>query len=251
MAERAPPRPIIPWTTQAMIIGHSYIRRLMQAMPGYPGVPSYDRDQNEMERNFGLAEFLISYYGMPSATIDSLQQKKHDILRERPAIIIMQVGGNDFSGDDLADHTEVANNLIKLAKDMRQGHAEVVVIGKLFYRKTSRHLPTEVQVIKYNDKVKITNDELQAKAKILLDDKILVWNHKGRELMRDEIIGPDGTHLNQLGMKKFYKSIRGALITAQRLRQPGMFGNTILNDTIKLERIRSKNMHFLLDVVIK
>ena len=81
MAERAPPRPIIPWTTQAMIIGHSYIHRLMQAMPGYPGVPSYDRDQNEMERNFGLAEFLISYYGMPSATIDSLQQKKHDILR--------------------------------------------------------------------------------------------------------------------------------------------------------------------------
>ena len=102
------------------------------------------------------------------------------------------MGGNDFSGDDLADHTEVANNLIKLAKDMRRGHAEVVVIGKLFYRKTSRHLPTEAQVIKYNNKVKITNDELQAKAKILLDDKILVWNHKGRELMRDEIIGRPG-----------------------------------------------------------
>ena len=230
MAERAPPS-VSSWTTQAMIIGHSYIRRLMQAMPGYPaypGVPSYERADNELERNFGLAEFLISYYGMPSATIDTLQRKKRDILRDRPAIIIIQVGGNDFSGDDRADHTEVANNLINLAKEMRRGHAEVVVIGKLFYRMTSRHLPTDAQVMKYNDKVKVINDELQAKAKILLDDKILVWNHKGREQMRDEIIGPDGTHLNQLGMKKFYKSIRGALITAQRLRQPGMCCNTIL-----------------------
>ena len=225
MAEMASPRPIIPWTAQAMIIGHSYIRRLMQAMPGYPGpgMSNYDRDQLDLERNFGLAELLISYYGMPSATIDSLRRKIHDILRERPAIIAMQLGGNDFSGDDVADHTEVANKLIQLAKDLRQGHAEVVVIGKLFYRKTSSHLPTDAQVVRYNDKVKITNDELQANAKTLLEDKILVWNHKGCELMRDEIIGPDGTHLNQLGMKKFYKSIRGALITAQRLRQPGMF----------------------------
>ena len=44
---------------------------------------------------------------------------------------MMQLGGNDFSGDDVADHTEVANKLIQLAKDLRQGHAGVVVIGNL------------------------------------------------------------------------------------------------------------------------
>ena len=144
MAEMASPRPRIPWTAQAMIIGHSYIRRLMEAMPG---MPNYDRDQLDLEANFGLAELYISYYGMSGATIDSLRRKVHAILRDRPAIIMMQLGGNDFSGDDVAYHTEVANKLIQLAKDLRQGHAGVVVIGKLFYCKTSRHLSTEAQVV--------------------------------------------------------------------------------------------------------
>ena len=212
-----------------------------------PGMPNYDRDQLDMEANFGLAELYISYYGMSEATIDSLRRKVHAILRDRPAIIMMQLGGNDFSGDDVADHTEVANKLIQLAKDLRQGHAGVVVIGKLFYHKTSRHLPTEGQVIRYNDKVKQTNDGLQANAKTLLEDNIMVWNHKGRELMRDEIIGPDGTHLNNLGMKKFYKSIRGALITAQRLLQPGMFLIIHLKtDTIKPDIIEEQKYALLI-----
>ena len=64
--------------------------------------------------------------------------------------------------------------------------------------------------------------------------------------MRDEIIGPDGTYLNQLGTKKFYKSIRGALITAQRLRQPGMFFIIHLRiDTIKPEIIEEQNYALL------
>ena len=133
----------------------------------------------------------------------------------------MQVGGNDFTGGEEPDHTEVPHNLIRLAKDLRRGHTGVVIIGKLFYRSRSRHLSTDRQVERYNGKVQNTKGVLQSSAKQLQEDHILVWNHKGRELMRDEIIGQDGTHLNQLGMKKHYKSIRGALITAQHLLQPG------------------------------
>ena len=110
-------------------------------------------------------------------------------------------------------------NLIRLAKDLHRGHTGVVIIGKLFYRCRSRHLSTDRQVERYN--IQSTNEVLQSSAKQLQEDHILVWNHKGRELLRDEIIGQDGTHLNQLGMKKLYKSIRGALITAQHLLQPG------------------------------
>ena len=141
---------------------------------------------------------------------EALKGKISAILIDRPNIIVMQVGGNDFP-----------HNLIRLAKDLRRGHTGVVMIGKLFYRSRSRHLSTDRQVERYNGKVQNTNEVLQSSAKQLQEDHILVWNHKGREHMRDEIIGQDGTHLNQLGMKKFYKSIRGALITAQHLLQPG------------------------------
>ena len=184
-------------------------------------MPGLRDEQPEFQANFGLAEMEVSYYGVSGGTVEALRGKISAILQDRPNIIVMQVGGNDFTGGEEPDHTEVPHNLIRLAKDLRRGHASVVIIGKLFYRCRSRHLSTDRQLERYNGKVKCTNEVLQSSAKQLQEDRILVWNHKGRELLRDQIIGQDGTHLNQLGMKKLYKSIRGALITAQHLLQPG------------------------------
>ena len=195
MAERAV-SPRYPGTTRVKIIGHSYVRRLKESMP------DLHDEQQEFQANFGLSEMVVSYYGISGGTIEALEGKINAILIDRPNIIVMQVGRNDFMGGEEPDHTEVPHNLIRLAKDLRRGHTGVVIIGKLFYRKSSRHLPTDLQVGRYNEKVQHTNEVLQSSAKRLQEDHILVWNHKGRQLMRDEIIGQDGTHLNQLGMKE-------------------------------------------------
>ena len=152
-------------------------------------MPDLNDDQQEFQANFGLSEMFVGYYGMSGGTIEALKGKINAILIDRPNIIVMKVGGNDFTGGEEPDHTKVSHDLIRLAKDLRRGHTGVAIIGKLFYRKVSRHLPTELHIGRYNDKVKHTNDVQQSNAKHLQEDHILVWNHKGREQIRDEIIG--------------------------------------------------------------
>jgi negative regulator of sigma E activity len=66
-------------------------------------------------------------------------------------------------------------------------------------------------VTEYNRKLDVVNKELQVKAKDLEKEQIIIWNHKGRETMKDKIIDRDGTHLNQTGTWKFYRYIRAHL----------------------------------------
>ena len=135
-----------------------------------------------------------------------LSQDIEVITAHTPEVVILQIGGNDFynSGAEKQDHLEVANNIIRLAFEIRSHPSvQVVYIGKLFYRQNNRrYLPTRAHVQRYNKKVDYVNDRLQSATHSLLPRHIYVRNHKGRQQMQDEILLPDGTHLNHVGTKK-------------------------------------------------
>ena len=194
-----------PWT--ATIVGHSYIKRLSNAV-----------SDSMFSTNFGLEEYKdITFIYRGGAHIDSFSGKLSSIETSSPQVVILQLGGNDFSGSTQDDYKDVYNKLIRLAFEIRTlPSVKVVFIGKLFYRQiNSRYLPTCDHVSRYNNKVDYINQHLQDSAQWLNIRHIYIRNHKGRVQMKDHILLPDGVHLNRLGMKKFYRSLRGALIAAR------------------------------------
>ena len=193
--------------TKVTIAGHSLIKRLQQ-----------DFGNNVFPQNFGLREFRVNFVYKGGASVDSMHSMFHHIVSVNPQVVLLQIGGNDFTGDGACDHLDVPYNIIRLAKKIKQYRSVVAVyIGKLFYRDTHpKYLPSMEQVHRYNGKVDDINTILEGSAKALQECDIIIRNHKGRVLLREHILKSDGTHLNALGAKKFYRSIRGALIDAKR-----------------------------------
>ena len=70
-------------------------------------MPGLRDEQQEFEANFRLSEMEVSYYGVSGGTVEAPRGKISSILIDRPNIIVMQVGGNDFTGGEEPDHTEV------------------------------------------------------------------------------------------------------------------------------------------------
>ena len=174
------------------VAGHSYIKRLEEQFL-----------QGTFPTNFGLAEFSVTFVHRGGARVSTLSTMSEDILKSQPEIIVLQIGGNDFSGTSTNDHIDVSCNIIQLAHRLGAHRSvKAVYIGKLFYRDIHRRfLPSQNHVRRYNEKVDQVNDLLQRSAHTLLRRNIFVRNHKGMVLMRDSILLKDGTHL---GTKKLY-----------------------------------------------
>ena len=71
----------------------------------------------------------------------------------------------------------------------------------------------------------MVNTNLQEASKELKNNKIFVWNMRGRVQLHvhHEILATDGTHLSELGTKKNYRSIRGALIWFKNTVEKGKY----------------------------
>lgn len=148
-----------------------------------------------------------------------------------PDIILLQVGGNDLTGEEglwerthegvCVSVTKLADGMVDFARRMRRWGIPRVAIGKLFYRGRGSHLRSEREVVAYNAKVQAVNAHLDHRA-LDLDPGIFVWNHKGREQCAEEILTDDGTHLNERGLHKYWWSWRRALISTRAQLDHGM-----------------------------
>ena len=139
----------------AVIVGHSYIKRLKNSI-----MNAHIHDTGHVynySASFGLAEVHTSFYGVSGATTRKISQHVHIITENKPHIVILQVGGNDFSGQNNDDHKSTAADIIAVAHSMIQAGVLLVFVGKLFYRKRSRFLTTHNAVQHYNTKAVVTS----------------------------------------------------------------------------------------------
>lgn len=181
------------------LVGNSYISRLLQKMasPTEVGFSS----------NFGLRQAEVEALCKGGWKVTDVWREIDVLCVKSPEIVFLQIGGNDLSTRDallVADDIFALAQHIQLASGARQ-----VYIGKLFYRSTSRYLHAD-HVSNYNSKVRQVNQYLRVMCHE--SNNVIFWRHKGLELLNTDLLDRDGTHLNSRGQKKFYKSIRGAII---------------------------------------
>ena len=194
-------------TIRATVAGHSYVKYLQQQISSgtYP-------------INYGLDQFHIEHLHISGGRTTELIHHISEITSNNPQVVFIQIGGNDFTGSSYPDHSSVVHDILQLADLLISAESvKFVYIGKLFYRGINKkYLPSPKHVSSYNSKVTSINSSLQIQAKDLQQRGIYIRNHKGREQMADDILSTDGTHLNNLGTKKWYRSIRGAFVEASK-----------------------------------
>lgn len=195
-----------------LLLGHSFIRRLDEAINS--------TQCQQLHNNFGLAQSETQFCSQGgwkiSEDYDNFISQVRSKLPTKPfpfLAAVVQIGGNDLCLKDCSP-LELASKIEDFAQWLRQEcSVKVVFVCELFTRPRPRGISPE----NYETLRSATNMYLAT----LLEDNIHVkfWRHRRMFRSPKYIFGHDGTHLNTLGMKKYYESLKLAIILATEKAQ--------------------------------
>lgn len=191
---------------KVLVVGHSFIRRLERSLGQIEGCIN----------NLGLDSSLctVYFYGISGGKLDTLEVDSllfEKLRAYRPDIIVIQLGGNDMSIK--AVRPEVfACRLVDWVQSLTEQFCFIknIVVCELFIRTKPRQVSVEL----YEFKRGIVNQML----KDMLEDhpNLTFWRHLRLMQSPLAILSGDGVHLSVIGTKKFYRSLRLAVLHAIR-----------------------------------
>jgi len=126
----------------------------------------------------------------------------------KPSLVLLQIGGNDLDSNQFhIRQYKLASHIFSLSQWIVNGHSVPRVgVMQLLYRNKTR----VVNVADYNKAVDSVNTKLQSLCEV--SDTSFFWRHNGLKAG----LCPDGVHLNQIGMRKYLFSVRGAILFGSR-----------------------------------
>lgn len=195
-----------------LLYGHSFIHRLASYVGNNPKFFNMGIDRRQA---------TVYYYGWGGAKVDTLLKKEHfsQIDLVKPEIVFIQVGTCDLCVANKGPEV-VGDSIHKLALKILNKGVRRVLVGQILFR-TEAGKPEGMSLAQFNDKVKTCNSFLDA----VVNDtpRARFWHHYGFWKDHEAVIEPtDGTHLNEAGQYKFYKSIRGFLIPLVKRFRPSI-----------------------------
>ena len=190
-----------------LLYGHSFITHLKDyvvSLPWYMWNLGLDLDKAS-----------VGYMGLGGATVDRLRRTTRlDCLqRLSPEVVFIEAGTNDLARDYLSP-LDVCEEMLKLVRDVIDCQVREVIVGQVILRGEKG---MERAVPDFPRKVYEYNHMLEEALEFM--PRASFWHHRNLWNIDLEEHVEDGTHLNSLGHKKFYRSIRGAVqSTMTRIR---------------------------------
>jgi hypothetical protein len=108
-------------TTKAVTAGHSYIKRLKTSM-----------DMSEdYQLNFGLNDITTIFHGISGVTTTRMMSEINNITKNKPHIVVhvLQVGGNDFTGNHNEGHRWTPKDIVTLAQAIVNKGVQLVFVA--------------------------------------------------------------------------------------------------------------------------
>ena len=152
----------------------------------------------------------VHFHGISGGRITKLhhvRETEDHVRLIQPTRIYMQIGGNDLDSVDISyEYTTsiVKKDISVCRRFLTKYSVQDVVIGQFLPRYEIWYCDVAV----YNERVITANRLL--KQELSQVDNIHYWKLKG--LKHVENLFKDGVHLTDQSQKKFYRSIRGAII---------------------------------------
>ena len=190
----------VPGPTSILLVGHSFVRRLVD----------YLQDQHVDNFNLCHESYKVNVLASGGLTMPKLWKKISDILIASPDIVYAEISSNDIAVG--RDPLSLADDVYNFANALLANGIRTVVLGQVFFRDSSNsHYAT---IADFNDRVVVYNNRMVEIC--ASSDAIMFWRHRGiwqswwRYLL-------DGLHFNSEGHRKFFNSVRGALVAACKL----------------------------------
>lgn len=174
---------------------------------------------NTLERygvDFNMTDLKLTYVGKRGAKISTLRENKmmDRLYMADGRLLIIQIGGNDISTEKPGNGEDVAKHLVELAAGLAIHMNCVVYICYLIPRLCGPHITTRERRIQYNEQVLICNQmlvRLLASRRSSGRKDVWHWCHRGFTNPQVNVMAKDGKHLNDNGVRKYYRSIRGLI----------------------------------------
>ena len=177
-----------------LVLGDSFIRRLGKFVLGAP---------QHFSVNFHLTHHaVIKRHGIGGRTITkTIQHDLHVIESFNPDIVIIQLGSNDLTSERALRVGSAIDDFVRLLHDVY--HVQVIYVCQTIMR---------LHQSAFNRKAKLLTKYLRVVLEPILYAHF--WSHRGYWHPSNNIYVRDGVHLNLKGQKKFYCSLRGAILGA-------------------------------------
>ena len=184
---------------KVLYYGHSFVQHLQDYMASLPYYMS----------NLGLPynEGSVYYKSLSGATVDRLR-KKHNldlVNRMQPEIVILEVGTNDLS---LIEKTPlfVHDQVMELIRELLDCRVRKVILSQVVMRGKKGLVGRDQD---YEEKIHAYNHMIEGSLRHL--PRTAFWHHRNMWGDIEALVGDDGTHLNDQGNKRFYRSMKGAV----------------------------------------
>lgn len=194
------------------LVGHSFIRNLTDAINARPV------QITRLAPNFGLDQVHVSSVCRGGWKILNVSEAVRLSPESFKGIVIIQIGGNDIYCDGIIQEGQsLVSQLLDLAYTISiLPRVQLVFVCQLFCRRASRYLPPNL-VDSYNRTVASVN--------LILKQRLqrgrpgcFFWRHRGAS--DTSFLQHDGSHLGRDGLRKFYNSLRGAILVGLKRRSP-------------------------------
>lgn len=201
-------------TTKIIVLGHSFVDRLDNFLrkEGTSHLALYPR---------GSVDVRIA--GFPGARLCTRASDfDAEIKSFQPAVVILQVGGNDIGCRKVRPRPETVGSFIhEYAMHVRNDFdcvqsVTVCSVLKRFGRGPQRTLRFGLRQTVYEQRRLILNQYLRV---VIAAEDNLHFCHLSsldKSLIARSFIGRDGVHLNKSGMKRYFREVRGAAVRAIR-----------------------------------
>ena len=189
---------------EVLIFGHSFIKRLARDVN--------DQLCSDLLENFGLSQCIVTLLGLGKLAIHNERARFYSRIdsvfrRNSYDIVVCQLGGNDISPQ--LEPLVLAKDLVDFgAYLIGSWNVKVVYICNLFTRLSPRDISPDNYEIRRSE---VNNHLLHL---LECNSQVKLWKHKRIFDSPLQIFDQDGVHMNAVGQKKFYKSLRQAIIFA-------------------------------------
>lgn len=184
-----------------LCIGHSHIYWLssfVEPADLFAGFEVQDRPCN------------VQYLGRRGATLDTFLEPSMmaRIASYRADVIVLHLGGNTLDGKSFPNPIMVALDIQRLASRLLDTGVRRIVVSQVCRRQKWRNSTVEVgaeRVVQVNQYIDMFCSETEG---------MFFWRHKRMWNSVRPIFRRDGVHFSDVGNYRFYRSIRGAIISA-------------------------------------
>jgi hypothetical protein len=187
------------------MFGHSFVPRLASYISHEHG------SFHNKELEYTFKEVSIKGYG--GLAIDQVRYTKLAVIHHfQPDVCTcyIELGTNDLA-DRMMSPKILAANLHDFANDIFGICATQVAIGQVI-EKTPLGIPVDVP--NFNDRVHIFNKIAAPLFHLDVTPDCYSWKHTGLWFSQFPMIDQGGIHLTQTGLRKYFRSIRVAILQA-------------------------------------